>query len=81
MLQKSRSSSSKSLVFSCPPRQKFILNWINTLTPCKPLSHSELAEKFRTGVFPLTILQALKLPYQFSSTKNPPNPEKTAYPT
>lgn len=72
MLQKSRSSSSKSLIPTFPPRQKFILNWINTLTPCKPLTHSELPEKFRTGVFQLTILEALKVPYQFSSTKNPP---------
>lgn len=72
MLTKSRSSSSKSLKATFPLRQKFLLNWINTLTPCNPLSHSELAEKFRTGVFPLTLLDSLKIPYQSSLSKSPP---------
>jgi hypothetical protein len=37
----------------------------------KPLSLGELAEKFRTGVFPLSLLEKLNISYDFSRSKTP----------
>ena len=53
-----KSRSMKELNDFSNYHQRFILNWLNSYKIGKILTLTEVPEKFRTGVYPLQLLQA-----------------------
>jgi Calponin homology (CH) domain len=71
-----KSGSLRNLNHSLSCLQQVIINWINSFKVCKSLVATEVPEKFRNGVFPLELIQAMDPSFEVININSKPKSKK-----